>query len=77
MAFTRATYNSKTVTKVLDSSQLATNQEKYWNTEEGVSDTIGVWDDINNNFIPDGWYDKTTGWIWPEGLDWSEYNANN
>tara|TARA_R110000744_G_scaffold216711_1_gene335479 strand:- start:447 stop:680 length:234 start_codon:yes stop_codon:yes gene_type:complete len=77
MAFTRATYNSKTVTKVLDSSQLATNQEKYWNTEEGVSDTIGVWDDINNNFIPDGWYDETTCWLWPEGLDWSEYNAGN
>ena len=77
MAFIRATYNSETVLKVLDSSQLATNQEKYWNTEEGVSDTIGVWDDINNNFIPDGWYDETTCWLWPEGLDWSEYNANN
>tara|TARA_R110002072_G_C7928610_1_gene531506 strand:- start:690 stop:923 length:234 start_codon:yes stop_codon:yes gene_type:complete len=77
MAFIRATYNSKTVTNVLDSSRLATNQKKYWNTEKGVSDTIGVWDDINNNFIPDGWYDEITGWLWPEGLDWSEYYANN
>ena len=77
MAFIRATYNSETVTKVSDSSQLATNQIKYWDSEEGVSDTIGVWDNINNRFIPDGWHDETTGWLWPENLDWSIYNANN
>ena len=77
MAFIRATYNSETVTKVSDSSQLATNQIKYWDSEEGVSDTIGVWDNINNCFIPDGWYDETTGWLWPEDLNWNNYNANN
>ena len=75
MAFIRATYNSETVTKVSDSSQLATNQTKWWPTEEGVSDTIGVWDDVNNQFIPDGMYDPLTGWFWPEDLDWSNYNA--
>ena len=36
-------------------------------TPEGISDTLGMWDNINNNFIPDGFYDKTTGWIWPSG----------
>ena len=77
MAFIRATYNSETIIKISDSSQLATNQIKYWNSEEGVSDIIGVWDDINNRFIPDGWYDKTTGWLWPEGLNWDNYNASN
>ncbi len=77
MAFIRATYNLEVVTKVSDSSEIAINQTKWWASEEGVSDTIGVWDDVNNRFIPDGWYDKTTGWLWPEGLDWSEYNANN
>ena len=35
--------------------------------DEGISNTLGVWDNINNNFIPDGFYDKTTGWIWPSG----------
>ncbi len=77
MAFIRATYNLETVTKVSDSSRLATNQIKYWDSEEGVSDTIGVWDSINNRFIPDGWYDETTGWLWPEDLNWNNYNANN
>lgn len=75
MAFIRATYNSENVTKVSDSSQLATNQTKYWNNEEGVSDTIGVWDSVNNKFIPDGMYDTPTGWLWPVGLDWSNYNG--
>jgi len=77
MAFIRATYNLEIITKVSDSSEIATNQTKWWTTEDGVSDTIGVWDDVNNRFIPDGWYDATTGWIWPEDLDWSEYNAGN
>jgi|TARA_R110002167_G_scaffold229099_1_gene434481 hypothetical protein len=67
MAFTRATYNSETVTKVSDSSQLATNQTKYWNTEEGVSESVGVWDTTNNKFIPDGFYDSLTGWLWMSG----------
>jgi len=75
MAFIRATYDSQIVTKVSDSSEIATNYSKWWPTEEGVSDTIGVWDNINNRFIPDGMYDDTTGWLWPENLDWSNYNA--
>jgi len=70
MAFIRATYSSGTVQSQDTSIELATNQTKYWVTEEGVSDTIGVWDDVNRIFIPDGWYDETTGWLWPVGLQW-------
>ena len=77
MAFIRASYNSETVTKVDDSSQLAINETKYWNTETGVSDTLGVWDNVNNKFIPDGWHDSITGWYWPTNLDWSNYNADD
>ena len=77
MAFIRSTYNSETVLKSSDSSQLATNYKKYWDTEVGVSDTIGVWDNGSNKFIPDGWFDNDTGWLWPVGLDWSNYNAND
>jgi hypothetical protein len=70
MSFIRATYNSGTVQSQDTSTELATNQDKYWATEEGVSDTIGVWDDVNRRFIPDGWYDETTGWLWPVDLQW-------
>ena len=75
MAFIRAAYNNAIVTKLDDSSELATNQNKYWISEEGVSDTIGVWDNVNNKFIPDGVYDEDTGWLWPADLDWSNYNG--
>lgn len=73
MAFTRATYNLGTILSKEDSSQLAVGQTKYWETEEGVSDTLGVWDSINQIFIPDGWYDHTTGWLWPSGSNWDNY----
>jgi len=74
MSFIRATYNSGTIQSESDSSELALNQTKYWETEEGVSDTLGVWDDVNEIFIPDGWYDYTTGWIWPSDLEWINKN---
>ena len=75
MAFIRSNYNSETVTKTSDSSQLATNYEKHWTSESGVNDSLGVWDDENNKYIPDGMYDSPTGWLWPIGLDWSNYNG--
>ena len=56
---------------------MAIDQEKYWISESGVSETQGVWDNENNRFIPDGLLDDTTGWLWPENLDWSNYNAND
>lgn len=74
MAFIRAKYNSGTIQSKDDSSQLATNQTKYWKTEDGVSDTLGVWDDTNRKFIPDGWYDSTTGWLWPSGSTFNWVN---
>jgi len=74
MAFIRARYNSGTVQSQDTSTELATNQTKYWVTEEGVSDTLGVWDDVNRRFIPDGWYDDTTGWLWPSG-SYYDYEA--
>jgi len=75
MAYIRATYNLGNIISVSDSSQLATGQTKYWSTEEGVSDTTGVWDDTNDKFIPDGILDDNTGWLWPIDLDWSTYNG--
>ena len=77
MSFIRSTYNSGSISKQSDSSILSTGHEKYWTSDDGVSDTIGVWDDINNKFIPDGLNDQTTGWLWPQELDWSNYNAND
>ena len=73
MSFIRATYNAGTVQSQDTSAQLATNQTKYWGGD-GVSDTLGVWDDVNRRFIPDGWYDDTTGWLWPSGSNW-DYEA--
>jgi len=70
MSYIRSTYNSGVVTSSLDSSELASSQNKYWSTQDGVSNTVGVWDDDNNKFIPDGLYDNDTGWLWPEGLTW-------
>ena len=75
MSFIRATYNSGLILKKSDSTEIANSQEKYWQSENGVSDTIGVWDETNNKFIPDGLYDEDTGWLWPEDLDWSNYNG--
>jgi len=73
MAFIRARYNSGIVQSQDTSTELATNQTRYWGGD-GVSDTLGVWDDVNRKFIPDGWYDDTTGWIWPSGSNW-DYEA--
>jgi hypothetical protein len=77
MAFIRATYHSGSIIEISNNSQLAIDQEKYWISESGVSETQGVWDNENNRFIPDGLLDDTTGWLWPENLDWSNYNAND
>tara|TARA_R110001583_G_scaffold28857_12_gene101716 strand:- start:268 stop:513 length:246 start_codon:yes stop_codon:yes gene_type:complete len=76
MAFIRATYDSETVTKVSDSSQLATNQTKYWNNEEGVSNNIGVWDSTNSKYIPDGLYDNNSGFLWISGSTPSSTQIN-
>jgi hypothetical protein len=38
-------------------------QEKYWKSQEGVSDTEGVWDTVVDDFIPDGFFDDLTGFI--------------
>ena len=75
MAFIRATYNNEIVSRADDSSQIATNQSKYWDTDDGVEDTLGVWDDVNNKFIPDGVYDELTGWLWPKNIDFVNYNG--
>ena len=77
MTFIRATYNSGSVIQTSNSSILATSVSKYWVSGSGVSETQGVWDNENNNFIPDGFYDKLTGWLWPENLNWDNYDANN
>ena len=74
MSFIRATYNLEIVTKVSDSSEIATNYKKWWPTEEGISDTIGVWNDTNNRFIPDGMMCELTGWFWPEDFNFIKKN---
>ena len=75
MSFIRVTYNLGVISKESDSTEIATNQSKYWTTDEGINDSLGVWDDVNKKFIPDGWYDEDTGWLWPKDLDWSNYNG--
>ena len=77
MSYIRSSFDSGSIISQDDSSTLSTGNEKYWSSEPAVSDTIGVWDNTNNKFIPDGLYDNTTGWLWPEGLDWSNYNADD
>ena len=97
MGFTRAIYNSGTVTSEFDSSELGTKQEAYWRVEqgklledengepyevieyicpEGISDTLGVWDTKNNKFIPDGYFDINTGFLWPSGSSASTEKIN-
>ena len=63
MAFIRATLDPKTETVTVNGSTF--EHPKWWWTQEGVSNTEGVWDDINNKFIPDGYFDRTTGHITP------------
>ena len=67
MGWIRAKYNNGTVTRNDDNSQLATDQTKYWTSMDGVDDNLGMWDNTNNKFIPDGWFDETTTWLLPLG----------
>jgi hypothetical protein len=76
MAFIRATYDGNNVIAVSDSSILASGYEKDWITDDYVTDNLGVWDTTNNVYIPDGWHNLETDWIWPSDLDWSYYDAN-
>ena len=59
--FTRATYDVNTETVTVDDKTFEFG--KYWHSGQGVVDSEGYWDNDNNNFIPDGFYDKTTGYI--------------
>ena len=63
MAFIRATLDPETETVTVNGNTF--EHPKWWRSQEGVSDTEGVWDNINNKFIPDGYYDQTTGYITP------------
>lgn len=59
--FTRATYDVNTETVTVNGKTF--DFGKYWKTQDGVLDSEGFWDNDNNNFIPDGLYDQTTGYI--------------
>ena len=61
MNFTRATYDVYTETVTVDGNTFEFG--KYWHSSLGVTDSEGWWDNDNNNFIPDGFYDRDTGWI--------------
>lgn len=61
MNFTNATYDINTEMVTVNSSTF--EFAKYWKSQEGVLDTEGFWDNDNNNFIPDGLFDETTGYI--------------
>ena len=61
MNFTRATYSVDEETVTVDGNTFEFG--KYWHSGWGVIDSEGWWDNDNNNFIPDGFYDHTTGWI--------------
>ena len=63
MNFTRATYNVDGETVTVDGNTFEFG--KYWHSGWGVIDSEGWWDNDNNNFIPDGFYDYTTGWVEP------------
>ncbi len=77
MTYIRATYNGSTVTSVDDSSTLATNYTKYWNNQNDVSDSPGIWDTTTNKYVPDGWHDNETNIICPDQTAWEEYDASN
>ena len=77
MSFIRATYISGSIEAQDDNRQLATDQTIYWITGSSIANSLGVWDTENSKFIPDGWYDHDSGWLWPVDLDWSNYNAND
>ena len=59
--FTRATYDVNTETVTVNGKTF--DFGKYWKTQDCVLDSEGFWDNDNNNFIPDGLYDQTTGYI--------------
>ena len=61
MNFTRATYDINTESVTVDGNTFEFG--KYWHSGWGVIDSEGWWDNDNNNFIPDGFYDRATGWI--------------
>ena len=63
MNFTRATYNVYEESVTVNGNTFEFG--KYWKSGCGVIDSEGWWDNDNNNFIPDGFYDRTTGFIEP------------
>ena len=66
MAFIEATFDPNTETVMVNGQVY--EQDKYWTTQFGVLDTVGLWDDENKNFIPDGFFDNKTGHITP--IEW-------
>lgn len=66
MAFIEARFDPNTETVTVNGEVY--EQHKYWTTQFGVSDTVGLWDDENKNFIPDGFFDNKTGYIRP--IEW-------
>jgi hypothetical protein len=67
MAWIRSTYNSGTVTSVIDSSTLATNYSEWWLQSDEIDNTNGIWHTGTNKFIPDGVYDEQTHWLLESG----------
>tara|TARA_R100000234_G_scaffold70348_1_gene43187 strand:- start:43 stop:246 length:204 start_codon:yes stop_codon:yes gene_type:complete len=59
--FTIATYDTSTETVTVNGETFEFG--KYWKSQEGVSDVEGFWDNDNKNFIPNGLFDETTGYI--------------
>ena len=74
MAYIKATYNVDEETVTVNGNTF--EYGKYWHTQAGVSDSDGVWDDENETYIPHGFYDEKSGWVWPVEIDFKEYGSN-
>lgn len=74
MAYIKATYNVDEETVTVNGTTF--EHGKYWKTQDGVTDEQGVWDDVNEIYVPHGEYDKNSGWLWPTHLDFNNYGNN-
>tara|TARA_B100001093_G_scaffold488970_1_gene526686 strand:+ start:2139 stop:2342 length:204 start_codon:yes stop_codon:yes gene_type:complete len=61
MALHEATYSVETEEVTIGTNTF--DHGKYWRTQEGITDTVGMWDDEAELFIPNGYFEQISGYI--------------
>ena len=67
MAWTIATYSTDDSTVTLNDNTFAHN--KWWESQEWITDNLGVWCDVHEVYIPHGLVSEKYSWYWPTEIN--------